>query len=467
MILRLICPSGHVLDVDAQLAGRKIRCGACGKIMVVPAPGATRAAAKPSVRAQPRTTPAGFADGPPPVAAPPKIPVAPPPAQPLVAESPMKPAPAELPAQPAAELPPQPAVELPAPIAPEPLPPEAVYVPPPALAELPLQLTVELPPTENYPQPTAELPPPTESEPSLPTIEVSLPMLAELPPPATFDVCPPAPAELPPPTSGSPPAIPAEAPSPQAAEFPLAPWTIAMPEPAMLALPPPAAKAKSPPADGRLHDTPRAPEKGREPTRFAGAPPAELEHAYDEAITLRRSLSAEFFCWLGNILPARPAHLPADAIEPSWTERRTAAGLAATVAATALLGLLPVLLLGHVNLPAAPPWALCAVLLAVVQLVYASWMFNAPDWASARVQMIVAAAMTTIYAMVMTLLLKTPDTRQLILGLDEVRHMALAPVWCGLMFVVMAAVTWHCGHTAARWRKEMEEDGPRQGFAGE
>ena len=36
MILRLICPSGHVLDVDAELAGRKIRCGACGKIMVVP-----------------------------------------------------------------------------------------------------------------------------------------------------------------------------------------------------------------------------------------------------------------------------------------------------------------------------------------------------------------------------------------------------------------------------------------------
>ena len=38
MILRLLCPSGHVLDVDAQLAGRKIRCGACGKIMVVPTP---------------------------------------------------------------------------------------------------------------------------------------------------------------------------------------------------------------------------------------------------------------------------------------------------------------------------------------------------------------------------------------------------------------------------------------------
>src|SRR5271166_2634068 len=54
MILRLLCPSGHVLDVDAQLAGRKIRCGACGKIMVVPIP-ANRAAKKPV--ATPPTSP--------------------------------------------------------------------------------------------------------------------------------------------------------------------------------------------------------------------------------------------------------------------------------------------------------------------------------------------------------------------------------------------------------------------------
>ena len=55
MILRLICPSGHVLDVDAQLAGRRIRCGACGKIMVVPVPATRRA--KPATSRLPLSAP--------------------------------------------------------------------------------------------------------------------------------------------------------------------------------------------------------------------------------------------------------------------------------------------------------------------------------------------------------------------------------------------------------------------------
>ncbi len=81
--------------------------------------------------------------------------------------------------------------------------------------------------------------------------------------------------------------------------------------------------------------------------------------------------------------------------------------------------------------------------------------------------MIVAAAMTTIYAMAMTLLLITPASRHLMLGLDEVRNMALAPAWCGLMFLIMAVVTWHCGRTAARWRREADEDLLRHRFARE
>ncbi len=58
MILRLICPTGHVLDVDAQLAGRKIRCGACGRIMLVPPPGGReKPAAKPAGKPLPPAKP--------------------------------------------------------------------------------------------------------------------------------------------------------------------------------------------------------------------------------------------------------------------------------------------------------------------------------------------------------------------------------------------------------------------------
>ena len=75
---------------------------------------------------------------------------------------------------------------------------------------------------------------------------------------------------------------------------------------------------------------------------------------------------------------------------------------------------------GHADLLAAPPWALGAVFLAVLQLVYAAWMINAPDWASARVQMVVCAFVTTIYGMLMTLTMITPVDHPLILGLGEV-----------------------------------------------
>ena len=80
--------------------------------------------------------------------------------------------------------------------------------------------------------------------------------------------------------------------------------------------------------------------------------------------------------------------------------------LAAVPAGAALVGLLPVFALGHANLFTAPPWALAAVL-AVLQLVYAAWMINVPDWATARMQMVACAVLATIYGMLMTLTMFT------------------------------------------------------------
>ena len=148
--------------------------------------------------------------------------------------------------------------------------------------------------------------------------------------------------------------------------------------------------------------------------------------------------------------------MPAGAIEPTWAERRTARGLAAGLACAAVLSLLPLVLTRHVDLRTAPPWALWIVILAVVQLVYAAWLANAPDWATVHVQMILSAAMTTIYAMAMTLVLLTPSTRTLILGLDEVRRLGAA--WCGLMVLIMAAATWYSGRTSTRWREQLVKE---------
>jgi hypothetical protein len=150
--------------------------------------------------------------------------------------------------------------------------------------------------------------------------------------------------------------------------------------------------------------------------------------------------------------PPAGTYLPADATLPGRAERRTAWRLAAVPAAAALVSLTPVLA-GHANLLQAPPWALAAVLVAVIQLVYAAWMVNAPDWVSARVQMVVCAAAATIYAMLMTWTMIVPVNYPLLLGLGEVRR--AAPFWCGLMFVLMGAATWFCGRASAKWRKSL------------
>jgi hypothetical protein len=148
--------------------------------------------------------------------------------------------------------------------------------------------------------------------------------------------------------------------------------------------------------------------------------------------------------------PRTERRLPADATIPGKAERRTARQLAAVAAVAALTSVLPVFV-GHADLLTPPPWALATVFLAVLQLIYAAWMINAPDWASARVQMVVCAVLATIYAMLMTLTMITPVNHPLILGLGEVRR--AAPAWCGLMFVLMGAATWFCGRASARWRR--------------
>ena len=311
MIFRLICPSGHVLDVDAQLAGRKIRCGACGAIMLVPT--AAKGPAKPMAK---------------------------PPAKPLA-----KP-PAARPAKPIAQ--------------PQTKPP---LKPPP----------VELPPVRPSAKPTAQ-------EPCSPL---------------------PAPCSLP---SATPPNLPREE--------------------GMVAVP-------LPPVE--------------QPKRAAAVGMA--------AVARQAGADRAFFSWLRKLWPAAERRLPAGATIPGQAERRRALQLAAVPAGAAVVSLLPLLGLGHGRLFAPPPWALAAAFLAVLQVVYALWMINVPDWAAARVQMVVSAILATIYGMLMTLTTITPVNHPLILGLGDVRR--AAPAWCGLMLVLMGAATWFCGRTSARWRRNL------------
>jgi len=170
-----------------------------------------------------------------------------------------------------------------------------------------------------------------------------------------------------------------------------------------------------------------------------------------EATVARRRITGfAISSWLGKLWPPAEKHLPAYVTIPRKAEHRIALRLAAVPAVAAVVSVGPVMA-SHANLLTAPPWALAAVCLALLQLVYAVWMVNAPDWASARVQMAACAIAATIYGILMTLTMVTPADHPLILGLGDVRQLARA--WCGLMLVLMGAATWFCGRTSARWRR--------------
>ena len=172
----------------------------------------------------------------------------------------------------------------------------------------------------------------------------------------------------------------------------------------------------------------------------------------EPAVVRRKVAAIAVPAWLRKFWPPAEKYLPADATIPGEVERRAALRLAGAPVAAALASLAPVIL-GHANLFHAPRWALAAVFLALLQLIYAAWMVNVPDWVSARVQMVVCAAATTIYGMVMTLTMTMPPNRPLILDLGEIRHSA--PGWCGLIFLLMGAATWFCGRSSAEWRRRL------------
>jgi hypothetical protein len=430
MILRLICPTGHVLDVDSQLAGRKVRCGACGRIMLVPMPSGTKhaAAAKPPRKPLPRTQP--------------KLPPDKPSIERPTAETPLV---TTLLSEPPAAAPPPTAAESPSSAAP-------VYSESPAaevVSEPPLELDLAqqgqpLSGIESAEFPLVDvlddsLPPPLFESPSM--VELLATEPAAEPPTIAF---------VRKPFASERPAMPSpEPPSEVLAARPTVAW-------------PPAETTSITPApaeDPEVQQTQSLPLSRYDQDRLEPRPlSSTAELMTDEAVTLPRSRGVEFLVWLRNRFPSHAAYLPDDAIEPSWAERRTARGLAAALAAIAVLNLLPVILSGHYNLLAAPPWAVLAVLLAVVQVVYAARLANAPDWSTVQVQMIVSASVTTAYAMLTTLALLTPSEKPLLFGLGEVRR--LVPAWCGLMMLVMGGVTWYCGRTSAHWRRELAEEQP-------
>jgi hypothetical protein len=99
-------------------------------------------------------------------------------------------------------------------------------------------------------------------------------------------------------------------------------------------------------------------------------------------------------------------------------------------------------------------WALLVLALGVVQVAYAIYLAQLPDWTSGWVITVFALATAALYAGMLGVTLIAGDDSRLIrsLQLSEFVATGRAAIWCLCMTTVMATLAFFGGRTSLRWR---------------
>jgi hypothetical protein len=132
--------------------------------------------------------------------------------------------------------------------------------------------------------------------------------------------------------------------------------------------------------------------------------------------------------------------------------------LAVGLAAVALCGAAPAVLdiLDHLRTEESPGvavWAYLALWIAVVQISYAVYLAQLPDWSSVWVGTLVTLAIAILYAMLLGLTyLSRPDS-WLVQTLDLTDQLAggRAALWCLIMLCLTSLISYLGGRMSVRW----------------
>jgi hypothetical protein len=245
-------------------------------------------------------------------------------------------------------------------------------------------------------------------------------------------------------------------PEPRPAEPPAAQSPAA--QPPRQADPPP---SPPPPARTEPEPTPAAPAAPAPLESFLVAQPVALEPAPPRAL-------------VPTPLPREPEPLPpplpTSVKSPAPTAARpptnrqwlVAQILAAALAAAALFAAAPaawdVVLYARAEEGAlVSRWALAAIALAAVQLAYAAYLAQLPDWSSGWIVTLWSLAAAAGYAGLLGLtLIAGPESRLIqFLDLADVLPTGRASMWCLCMTTIMASLAFFAGRTSLRWRQAL------------
>lgn len=101
------------------------------------------------------------------------------------------------------------------------------------------------------------------------------------------------------------------------------------------------------------------------------------------------------------------------------------------------------------------PWALVLLALGIVQIAYAVYFAQLPDWTSGWVVTIVSLSLAALYAGMLGITLMASSESYVIRGLQlgELLASGRAPIWCLCMTTIMASLAFFAGRTSFRWRQ--------------
>lgn len=160
---------------------------------------------------------------------------------------------------------------------------------------------------------------------------------------------------------------------------------------------------------------------------------------------------------------ASPPPLPATVAAPLGTDRGNtwaAYQLAAALIVAALFSVAPAVwdVIEYAQFPESQfvaRWALVLFLLGVVQLAYAAFLVQLPDWTSVWVVTIYSLLLAAIYAAVLGLVLLSDETGIVVAALQLSDKLAggKAVLWCLSMVSISTILAFFAGRLSARWHR--------------
>jgi hypothetical protein len=154
-----------------------------------------------------------------------------------------------------------------------------------------------------------------------------------------------------------------------------------------------------------------------------------------------------------------PAHAPKAWIPPAG-QSVTALYLALVLAALAIFGISPAVwewfeLWRNPDEPPVPPWVFALLIAGVLQLAYAAYLAQIPDWSALWATTIATLAAAAAWAALLgtTLLGRDESALVLLFRYADKLEGNRAAMWCFIMLCFTSVLAYFLGLTAVRWQR--------------